>query len=113
MDAAALRSQMWDRHEIVLQAPGKRTAMGVTPGPTLTVRGSINATARQIIDQHGNEVTAGATLRWHPDGPRPDVGWKVTLPELFGVKPDREVITCRVVDSGTGLTPSHVEVTVR
>lgn len=113
MDAAAIRSQMWDRHDIVLEGEEKRTAYGVTHGPPVTVRGSINATARTVTDPNGNETIVSATCRWHPSGPLPKIGAKVTLPEQFGIAPKREVVTARLVDSGTGLTPAHVEVTLR
>lgn len=113
MDAAALRSAMWDKHDIVLEGEKKRTAYGVTHGPRQVVRGSINATARTVTAPNGNEVVVSATCRWHPSGPLPKVGAKVTLPEQFGIDPRREVVTARLVDSGTGLTPAHVEVTLR
>lgn len=113
MDAAAMRSQMWDRHDIVLEGEEKRTAYGVTHGPQVTVRGSINATARTVTAPNGNEVLVSATCRWHPSGPLPKIGAKITLPEKFGVAPKREVVTARLVDSGTGMTPAHVEVTLK
>lgn len=113
MDAAKIRARMWDRHEIVLEAQEVRSGFGVTRHPPVTVMGSVSATARQVTDQNGNEVTVSATVRWHPSGPLPKVGALVTLPERFGLKPKREVVTARLVDSGTGLTPAHVEVTLR
>nr|DAI86648.1 MAG TPA: hypothetical protein [Caudoviricetes sp.] len=113
MDSSALRSAMWDKHDIVLEGEEKRTAYGVTHGPQVVVRGSINATARTVTAPNGNEVVVSATCRWHPSGPLPKVGAKVTLPAQFGVEPRREVVTARLVDSGTGLTPAHVEVTLR
>lgn len=113
MDIAGMRSKMWDRHDIILEGTEERGTFSVVRTPPVTVRGSVNVTNRQVVDQNGKEVTVTATLRWHPDGPRPKIGALVTLPDYFGVKPHREVITTRVVDSGTGMTPAHVEVTVR
>lgn len=113
MDAAQLRSKMWDRHDIILEGEEKRTAYGVTHGPQVIVRGSINATARQITAPNGSEVVVAATCHWHPSGPLPKIGAKITLPAQFGIAPKREVVTARLVDSGTGLTPAHVEVTLR
>ena len=110
---ADARSALWDRHQIVLESSEKRTGFGVSRRPPLTVMGSVNATARQVTDQNGNEVTVSATCRWHPSGPLPKVGDLVTLPAQFGLKPKREVVTARLADSGTGLTPSHVEVTLK
>ena len=105
---------IWFRHPVTLVKPGVRDALGRTAGETkLEVHAAVDGQAQTVTDRNGQEVTAAATLRWHADGPLPDAGWKVTLPEAFGLKPSREVVTARRVDSGTGMTPDFVEVTIR
>lgn len=107
-------AERWFRHPVTLVKPGVRDALGrPTGGATLEVHAAVDGLAQTVTDRNGQEVTASATLRWHVDGPLPDTGWKVTLPEWCGLKPDREVITARRVNSGTGMTPDFVEVTIR
>lgn len=105
---------IWFRHPVIVVKPGQRDALGRTqPTARLEVNAAINAQAQTVTDRNGQEVTAAATLRWHVDGPLPEPGWKITLPDTFGLKPDRDVIVARRVDSGTGMTPDFVEVTVK
>lgn len=104
---------MWFIHSVELAGEERRTAGGVTYGPPIRVMGSVNAQARVVTDQHGEEVTVAATVTWAADGPLPAIGSKVTLPPMFGMKPDRTVITARRAVSGTSMTPDHVEVTLR
>lgn len=110
---AHLRSKIWDTHEIIIKGEEKRTAVGVTYAPPTIVKGSISVRERTVTGAHGEDVLVAATLRWASDGPVPKIGAKITLPGYFGMKPDREVITSGLVLSGTGLTPDHVEVTVK
>lgn len=111
---ANLINDVWFRHPVTLVKPGARDALGRTTGETvLEVHAAVDGQAQTVTDRNGQEVTAAATLRWHVDGPLPETGWKVTLPGSFGLKPDRTVITARRVDSGTGMTPDFVEVSIR
>lgn len=104
---------MWWIHAVELQGEEKRTATGVVFGPPTIVMGSVDAGSRVVTDALGVEVTVAATVKWAVDGPLPKIGTKITLPTIFGMKPGREVITAKRAVSGTGLTPDHVEVTVR
>lgn len=114
MSPADMIAGHWFRHPVTLVKPGAKDAMGrVLGGATLEVRAAVDGQAQTVIDRNGQEVTAAATLRWHVTGPLPEPGWTVTLPESFGLKPARTVLTARRVDSGTGMTPDFVEVTVR
>lgn len=107
-------SNVWFRHPVTLVKPGSRDALGRTTGETRSeIHAAVDGQAQTVTDRNGQEVTAAATLRWHVDGPLPDTGWKITLPGTFGLKPNREIITARRVDSGTDMTPDFVEVTVR
>lgn len=109
---ADIRSRLWDRHDIILEGKATRTAFGTTHAPPIVVRGSVQVAARTVKNEHGEDEVVAATLRWHPDGPLPNIGDLVTLPEYFGVKPSRRVVTVGRAITGTGLTPDHVEVTV-
>lgn len=104
---------MWFIHSVELAGEERRTAGGVTYGPPVKVMASVNAQSRVVTDQLGQEVTVAATVTWAADGPLPAIGSKITLPPMFGMKPDRAVVTARRAVSGTGLTPDHVEVTLR
>ena len=64
-------------------------------------------------------VTSGSGMRCNskakksePCGPLPEPGDVLTLPDDFGAKPQRKVVSARRAYSGTGLTPDHVEVTI-
>lgn len=104
---------MWWQHDVLLRGEEVRTARGVTYGPPVVVKASVNATSRVVTDHLGQEVTVAATVTWAHDGPLPDIGATITLPPVFGMKPDRQVVTARRATSGTGMTPDHVEVTLR
>lgn len=112
-DATDLLSQIWDNHEITLEGVQKRTTFGVTTTPARTVMGSVKAGARVVMNQAGEDVIVMATVRWRGDGPLPSPGDRITLPPQFGLKPGREVVTAQRIDSGTGLTPTRVEVTLK
>lgn len=113
-DASGLIAQVWFKHRVKVEQPGVRNALGVTTGgQTHEVLASVDAQARTVMDQQGQEVTAAATVQWHVDGVLPQPGWLVTLPAAFGLKPGRRVVTARRVTTGTGLTPDYVEVTVQ
>lgn len=114
MSVADTLAAFWFKWPITVTRPGTRNALGQTTKPeTWTVDGSVNASTTQVLDQQGQEVVAAATVHWAVDGPLPQPGWKLTLPEVFGLKGDRTVVTARRVTSGTGLTPDHTEVIVR
>lgn len=113
MNPADTIAQIWFTHHVTLHEPGGRTAYGPRPGKTHEVQAGIQAGAQKTITNDGEEVTASATLRWHIDGPLPKPGWAVDLPAEFGLKPGREVLTARRNTTGTGMTPDHVEVTIR
>ena len=107
-------ARLWFRHEVKLQGEEMRTARGVTYGPEQTVMASVNMQTRVVQSGvgHGEEVTVAGTLNWGVEGPLPAIGSTVTIPEEFGAKPQRKVVTARRAYTGTGLTPDHVEVTV-
>lgn len=111
--AADLLANMWYRHEIWLAGEDKRTGLGIIKGEPTLVMADVDASSRVVTDQTGEEVTVAATVTWHPDGPKPKIGQTLTLPDEFGMKPNREIITVKVAHSGTGWTPDHVEVTVK
>lgn len=114
MSAADLIADVWFKHPVVVEQPSSRDAMGRTlSAARFDVSAAIDGSNQKVTDRNGDETVAAATLRWHVGGPLPQPGWKITLPAAFGLKPAREVITARRVNSGTDLTPDFVEVTVR
>lgn len=106
-------SSLWDKHEVTLHGQERRTTRGVIPGQDTTVMASVNAGARTVRDAQGNEVVASATVRWRGDGPLPEVESHVSLPDYFGIKGRRKVITSQRIISNTSLTPDRVEVTLQ
>ena len=104
---------IWFNHEVQVHEPGGMSSRGPLPGATHTVRAYVDASASTVVTAAGEEVTAAATLTWHVDDVLPKPGWTVTLPEAFGLKPNREVVTAARNMTGTGLTPDHIEVTIR
>lgn len=113
MTLADMLASIWFNHEVTISGEEVRTAFGVTRGPDTTVMADVDAAARKVTDQYGQDVLAAATITWHVDGPLPKPGALVTVPDMFGLEPEREVITARRDVSGTGMTPDHVEVTVK
>lgn len=114
MNPADLIAGVWFKHPVVVEQPSSRDALGRTASATrFDVSAAVDGSNQKVTDRNGDETVASATLRWHVDGPLPQPGWKVTLPPEFGLKPAREVITARRVNSGTGMTPDFVEVAVR
>lgn len=111
--AAAALARVWFRHPVTIHGETKRTGLGVTVGPSQEELASVSATARTVTAPNGEEVTVGATVHWRVDGPLPKPGSLVTVPPQFSLGEKREVVTARRVDSGNGLTPGHVEVTLR
>lgn len=106
---------LWFTHTVQLQGEERRTLRGVVKSEPQTVLASINMQARRVTRDGapaGEEVTVSGTLNWCVDGPLPAVGSTVTLPEEFGAKTERTVVTARRAYTGTGLTPDHVEVTI-
>lgn len=104
---------MWFTHEVTLSGEEIRTARGVTRGEPSTIRASINAASTKVMATNGEEVVASATICWAARDGVPAVGQKLTLPDEFGLKGERDVVTARLAHSGTGLTPDHVEVTIK
>lgn len=111
--AAEALARVWFKHPVTIHGQVIRTGMGVNVGPSQEELASVSATSRTVTAPNGEEVTVGATIHWRVDGPLPKPGSLVTVPEQFGLDPEREVVTARRVDSGNGLTPGHVEVTLR
>lgn len=103
---------LWFRHEVQLQGEAIRTMRGTTFKPGETVKASINMENRRTLNQHGEEIVAAGTINWDIDGPLPKPGDVLTLPDDFGAKAQREVVSARRAYTGTGLTPDHVEVTI-
>lgn len=103
---------VWFTHPILLKGREVRTAKGVTYGADTQVMASVDATTRTVTNTLGEEQLVSATLCWAADGPLPPINSQVTLPAMFGIKPDRKVVTARRAISGNGLTPDHVEVTI-
>lgn len=103
---------LWFRHDVQLQGEEIRTMRGTTFKPGETVKASINMESHRALNQHGEEVLAAGTINWDVDGPLPEPGDVLTLPDDFGAKPQRKVVSARRAYSGTGLTPDHVEVTI-
>lgn len=113
MNPADLIAEYWYVTEIQLDGKTRRTSTGIIREEPTTINASVNAGARMVTNQHGEEVLASATVKWHIDGPLPSLTDTITLPDDYGLAPSREVITARRVRSGTGLTPDHVEVTLK
>lgn len=114
MDASQIIARQWFRHPVVVTQPGTKNALGETkPGQKFQELAAVDAKAQKVTDQNGQEVTASAVVQWRADGPLPAVGWTVTLPAEFGLKPGRSVVTAQLVSSGTGMTPDYVEVTLK
>lgn len=109
MVTAGLWAGVWCVEEIQITTPPRRTAIGVEPGETVTVMGHVDADARVVTTQEGEEVVAAATIQFV--GEVPPIGSTVTVPPAFGLKPGREVVTAAAVVHP--LLPRHVEVTVR
>lgn len=107
-------AERWYVHPVMISGEEKRTAFGVTYGEPEEVLASVGVSSRIVKNEHGVDEVVTATIKWRVDGPlpRPEAS-KVTLPPEFGVKGERAVITAQRVYSGTGLTPDHVEVTLR
>ena len=113
MNAPDHIAAIWFNHEVQVHEPGGVGSRGPFPGAEHTVRAYVDASASTVVTAAGEEVTAAATLTWHVDDVLPKPGWTVTLPETFGLKPNREVVTAARNITGTGLTPDHIEVTIR
>ena len=113
MNPADLIAEHWYVTEIQLDGKTRRTSTGIVRGEPTIVEASVSAGARLVTNQHGEEVLTSATVKWHIDGPLPSPTDTITLPEDYGLAPSREVVTARRVRSGTGLTPDHVEVTLK
>ena len=110
---ADLLAEVWYQHKVLLAGEDKRTAAGIIPGEPTEIMADVDVSSRVVADQYGQEVTVAATVTWHPSGPLPQIGQKITLPDEFGMKPNREIITVKHAHSGTNLTPDHIEVTLR
>lgn len=104
---------LWFVHPVILHGTEVMTAYGPKKGPPMEEKASIRAEARTVTNAQGEEVVAAATIHWRAAGALPKPGDRIDLPAEFGLEPDREVVTARRVTSGTGLTPDHVEVTVK
>lgn len=114
MSVADTLAGFWFTWPVTVTKPGARNAIGQTTNPeSWRVNASVNASTTQVVDANGVEVVAAATVHWGVDGPLPQPGWLVTVPDVFGLKGERTVITARRVVSGTGMTPDHTEVIVR
>ena len=110
---ADMLAAIWYNHRVLLAGEDRRTAFGIIPGEPTEVMADVDVSSRVVTDQYGQEVTVAATVTWHPDGPRPEIGQKITLPDEFGMKPDRQIVTVKHAHSGNGLTPDHIEVTLQ
>ena len=113
MNPADLIAELWYVTEIQLDGQTRRTSTGIIRGAPTAVKASVSAGSRMVTNQYGEEVLASATVKWHVDGPLPSLTDTITLPDDYGLAPSREIITARRVRSGTGLTPDHVEVTLK
>jgi len=114
MDYSAIIAKYWFQHAVTVTRPGKSNALGQSsPAAVHKVKAAVDAAAQVVTDAQGQEVTASAVLQWSAGAVLPAPGWTVTLPEEFGLKPDRTVITAQRVTTGTGLTPDYIEVTVK
>nr|DAQ58401.1 MAG TPA: hypothetical protein [Caudoviricetes sp.] len=105
--------RLWYKHFVEVSGEVQRTAFGVKRGQVTMMKASINTETRTVSNEHGDEVTVAATVKWRADGILPKPGQTVTLPEEFGVPGAREIVTAKRAYSGTGLTPDHVEVTLK
>lgn len=110
---ADAHAALWYVHPVTVRGTEIMTAYGPKTSPPKHVKASIRAEARTVTTTHGEEVVAAATVKWHIDGPLPEPGDLIDVPEEFGLAPGREVVTARRALSGTGLTPDHVEVTIK
>lgn len=109
-------AEIWFTHWVEVHPLPTRTIRGVQPGRPTMVKASIRMEQHTVTvgsTAQGEEVLANGTLHWRADGVVPKVGQTVLLPPEFGEQREREVIAARVVYSGTGLTPDHVEVKIR
>lgn len=104
---------LWFNHEVMLLGVEKMTSRGPVSSPPTPVMASVEAQARTVTNAQGEEVTVAGTIKWSAEGPMPKVGDKLDLPPQFGMNPGREVITARLASTGTGLTPDHIEVTIK
>lgn len=105
--------RVWFRHIVELKGVEIRTMSGVKYGPTVRILASVKVQARTVTTANGEEVTVAGTLHWGKENGVPMVGQKLTLPAAFGLKPDREIVTAALIDSGNDLTPQFVEVTIK
>lgn len=113
MGAREVIEALWFRYPVTVTGRGVRTAMGVKPGEATTVMASVNATARTVTAPDGEEIVTSATVLWGVDKVLPKTGDLVDLPPEFSIPPARTVVTARRVTTGTGMTPDHVEVTIK
>lgn len=106
-------SSIWCNHPVKLTKPGVRTAFGSTGGETFTIDADVTVQARTVLNNRAEEVTIAATVAWPANGPRPELGDRLQLPEEFGYDGPREIVTVTLNTAGNGLTPEHWEVTVK
>ncbi|PRQ11719.1 hypothetical protein C1Y63_04740 [Corynebacterium sp. 13CS0277] len=104
----------WFTEEVLVHAPGVRTASGFTPGGVERVEASVRLTSERVAGAEGGEEVVGAArICWRPDGPLPKVGDVLEAPGVFGRGRRLEVVSAGRAVSGNGLTPDHVRVVVR
>lgn len=113
MTLTDLLADMWFNHQVTISGEETRTAFGVIRGPDTHVMADVDATARMVTDRNGTDIMVAGTVTWHVDGPLPKIGALITVPDMFGLDPERQVITAQRAVSGNGMTPDHVEVTIK
>lgn len=111
--ASGFIQSFWFRHPVVFQGGVQRTAFGVTRAENKTVKASVNATERTVLNRDGEEVTGLVTIHYPPCDYVPKPGDVFSVPDGFGLGHKLTVVTARMVDSGTGVTPVFVEVVGR
>ncbi|CAB0549806.1 hypothetical protein ACQQ7I_05120 [Corynebacterium diphtheriae] len=100
-------------HPVTVHGVGGRTATGRKPGTDRVIKASINAENRVIAMPvpDGTEVVCSATICWATRDGIPDLAEKITLPEEFGLKGERRILSAQMC-VGTDQTPNHVKVMI-
>lgn len=111
--ATRVLEQAWFTHDVTFTRASQRTAFGVAPGETHTVKANVQAGERAVITRDGEEKTAAVTIHFSASEPLPEPADHVTVPAHFGLKDDLTILTARVVDSGNAFTPRFCEVTAQ
>ncbi len=98
------------RHEVVWHRQAGRNAIGEATTVDKTIRCNVNTKAVAVVGEDGKETIAAATLTTSPKNGLPRVGDHMTLPDRFGLKPRRRVISVSAHLNGVPGIPERVEI---